>query len=319
MEWKEQFLQMLGEPDTSKLNIDGAQMFKIRHMPKVLYKFRSPTDESLDNLANDTVWLSSASKYNDPFEFHDKLDYKQLSQAIETDFSSELLSTLTKDRDVPESVMKEALKSKSPIRHIGRYLLESSNIPGSMADEIFDKLEGITERGYRARYADKNRKVQEDMKVCSFSEVKEHLLMWGHYTGNHKGFCAEYDLDKWSAGDMRRRLLYPVVNKEGVYDATQHYVSSNRMKDFNPLFPIVAGSTKSPEWSYEKEWRFIFNIGESFEEQNYPMNCQSAVFLGHRMEADYRKKVLKVCTERQLTVYQAVLSPTSYEMTFEQK
>lgn len=317
MDWKEKFLQMLGEPDTSKLDVTAAQLFKINSMPRFLYKFRPPTEEALNNLKNDTVWLSSASKYNDPFEFHDTVDFKALYESIDSEYRAEIIKMLTEESNVPEEILNEAWASKTPINTIGRYILQEAKTPKDLIDKMFNEVEEIMKKGSEIRYAEKNLGVQKAMRVCSFSERKEHLLLWGHYTGDHRGFCSEYDLGKWSSGDKRRWLLYPLVYKDTIYDATPHFTNSAGMKDFNPLFPIVSGCTKSLEWSHEKEWRFIFNIGESFEEQNYAMDCQSSVFLGHRMEAEYKEQVLDICKHKQLAVYQARLSNNQYGLTFE--
>lgn len=319
MDWKEQFHNMLGEPDTAKLDIMGAQRFKIRNMPSFLYKYRSPTEEALDNLRDDTVWLSSASKYNDPFEFRDRADYDKMNALVGGQMKPQTIEGLTKDRPVPKEVLDQANLSEEPEMVIAKYQLEHyEKQPPGIVDKLLQNLKDIVRKQTIKGYTSKNLFIQDTMKVCSFSECKDELLMWGHYTGNHKGFCVEYEIGRWSAGDVRRMLMHPVVYKKSVPDATAHILNAIRGKDFNNLFPIVSGSTKSPDWSYEKEWRFIFNVGQSMEEQNYRMDCQSAVFLGHRMDAEYRRKVLKMCELNQLNAFEATPLDSQYGMSFEE-
>jgi hypothetical protein len=160
--------------------------------------------------------------------------------------------------------------------------------------------------------------MQDQMKVCSFCESHEQLLMWSHYALYHTGFCVEYDIARWAMDDLRRRLLYPVIYQADRYDATAHLLQNlNGSDGFNPLFAIICGSTKSIEWQYEKEWRFIFNLGDPFPKQNYRMNCQSKFFLGMRMEPEKKAEITEICKAKNLPVYQALPAINRYGLEFE--
>lgn len=93
--------------------------------------------------------------------------------------------------------------------------------------------------------------LRETLAISCFSERNDSILMWSHYANKHKGFCLCYAVrDILSA----KKKLFPVWYRE------------------EKVLPICKGKTiqqnprireiliqKSPDWSYEKEWR-IFEL-----------------------------------------------------------
>lgn len=89
--------------------------------------------------------------------------------------------------------------------------------------------------------------------ISCLSESEKSLLMWAHYANNHRGMCVEYDL--------------PEINRQLQFTAIPVIYSDSRIcfrsintdsinQDTHTAF-IESLSSKSPEWSYEKEWRII--------------------------------------------------------------
>lgn len=96
--------------------------------------------------------------------------------------------------------------------------------------------------------------------VISFSKTYDNLLMWSHYSNYHKGIAVEFDIDikspfslfntgyvstasdiKFSKVKYRKRRGYPSAFTEAdISTVAEHYYL-----------------TKSKEWRYEKEYRFI--------------------------------------------------------------
>ena len=66
--WIDDFLACLSGTRFAAVNIEKAFLIKNDRMPCRIYKYRAISDNSLNNLQTDTVWLSSASRYNDPFD-----------------------------------------------------------------------------------------------------------------------------------------------------------------------------------------------------------------------------------------------------------
>lgn len=318
MNWKDDYIQFLGCVNPKDLKIESAMALKDANMPDRIYKYRPATEYAIANLENDTVWLSQPSEYNDPFEFAEFIDFNRLSPLLNKKHGFDVTKHFHEKYPLPEEIQIAANDSKNPMEIIADYVLTCE---GRSRQEIsafkialeqtISKYQGETQKW-------KTDFMQEQMKVCSFCESNNHLLMWGHYAANHTGFCVEYDIQRWDSEDIRRRILYPVIYQRHRYEATDHLIQGlNKKEGFNPLYAIICGSTKSAEWQYEKEWRLIVNLGDSFPQQNYRMECQSKVFLGCRIKEDQKSRILQICAKKGLPVFQARQSRAYYELDFE--
>ncbi|GEM_PF-4643649 len=318
MSWKKQFETLLGSPNASSQDIDNSFRLKERHLPRFLYRYRPASEWAIQNLANETVWFGKASALNDEHEFAEQLDFERLTQLLVSKNIKELTDYLTQGQEVPAEILSKAEASSDPIQEISAYLLREQE--GWSEDRIIK-----AQKVLRDIYFDHMNKIidskikdtQEKMKVCSFSESPDIHLMWSHYAGSYKGFCVEYDMSRLERGDLRRRLLFPVLYTDEVFDSTEHLIQSmTNNGSFNPLYALVIGLRKSEAWKYEKEWRMVMNLGDSFPEQNYSMNCQSAVYLGVNIEADKRKTILKISESQELKVMEARPIRSKYGVEF---
>lgn len=308
MDWKKIFREYLETCDRDPLNIEKAQILKIANLPRYLYKYRQVNKYSINNLEEDTVWINSPSDYNDPFEFYENIDFKQLHTAITKKHFEELIGKMTSKIDIPREIIDQAKNTDEPLEVIGRALMKKNNEDDLKVDNFFKFISDIFEEHSKKMLSDKLQFMQESMRVSSFCENHNQFLMWSHYADSHKGFCIEYDLSLWKKGDLRKRILFPVVYQDYAYNSTPHLLKSIYGEDLNNLYPIISGSTKSSQWEYEKEWRFIIPVGNSFPRQNYPMHCQSRVILGSKISEDNKKMILDICTKKNLPVFKANLS-----------
>ncbi|MHB8174491.1 MAG: hypothetical protein ACYDFU_08565 [Nitrospirota bacterium] len=71
---------------------------------------------------------------------------------------------------------------------------------------------------------------------------------------------------------------------------------------------------KSPEWSYEKEWRLVFPFGESYPNQNYQLLPPSAIYLGTKIKERYRDTLASIGKEKGIPVYQMKLSLNEFKL-----
>jgi hypothetical protein len=319
MDWKDQYSKMLGCVDPSDLRIEEAQQLKMVNLPGMLYKFRPPTNYAIDNLEQDTVWLNKPSEYNDPFEFAEHIDFDKIYNTYNELNREEVISMIASKQTLPDDVLKTIREAANPLRAATEYQL--AFLGQKNPDEttvLIDLIEQALKQQFKNNHQKKISFFQDAMKVCSFCESPNHLLMWGHYTHNYTGFCIEYNIHKWAKDDIRKRMLYPVIYSQNLYEATDHFLQHIHTESFNVLYPILSGSTKSKEWLYEQEWRFIFNIGPDFPQQNYFMDCQSKVFIGFRMPEAIQKKIIEICKQKELAVYLAKPSGYKYELDFQQ-
>lgn len=318
MSWKEEYLKMVGCVNPRELEIEKAQLLKIQNMPRFLYKYRPASDFAIENLRTNTVYLNSPFEYNDPFECVEYVDIDKMYDINLIEFKDEFISMLIGNYPMPADIIEGFKESSNPVRDISEYTLSHyENYSVDNVKKTLDIYDKVSNEVLESVFRQKNRKMQQIIKVSSFCESPKQLLMWSHYADYHKGFCIEYDLSKWSITDVRRRLLCPVIYVEKLFDATKHYIRSILNDDFNNIYPIISCATKSKEWSYEEEWRFIFNFDPHFDTQNYPMDCQCRIYMGLRIEPTIEKKIIEICKVNGLTLFKAKQSFDKYELNFE--
>ena len=148
-DWKEEYVKLLGCVNVSEMDIDAAQNLKIRNIPKNLYKYRQVSENSLNNLRNNTVWVDRPSNFNDIFEFNENLAADKLYNAIHVKHKTELVDKMTSKIDVSNDIKAEAHLSSNPIEFIGRYALKQANYTDDKIDEYFKILNDFVYSGYR--------------------------------------------------------------------------------------------------------------------------------------------------------------------------
>ncbi|MGF6549430.1 DUF2971 domain-containing protein [Paraburkholderia youngii] len=91
--------------------------------------------------------------------------------------------------------------------------------------------------------------------VLCLGEDHKNLLMWSHYADSHRGLCIGFRRNA-SPFNLSRKVLYSSVRPVIPFDV-------EGVADDDSIEKALL--TKSPEWSYEKEWRIIkrkVGIGE---------------------------------------------------------
>jgi len=308
MNWKEEFIRRLSVLNFSKEEILAAYDLKMVNLPHNLYKYRPPSEYAINNLDNDTVWLSSPTEYNDPFEFAEYIDFEKSREAIISLRSEE-------DRDKLKLLYKNEnsmLLSKRATNTLNSLLLQST----------IDRLQEIEDTMLKEHYLnilnEVKQKRKELFKVCSFCESPNDILMWGHYAQGHEGFCIEYNIGRWQLNEIRRNYLHPVIYIDDIYDSTDHFNQKMSRDILNSFYPILSATRKYIQWEYEKEWRLlIMPVDGSFPNPNYAMNCQSKVFIGCKMEHEMRLKIIDICRKRGIEIYQSKPAINAYKMDFE--
>ncbi|MFT5674337.1 MAG: hypothetical protein ACI808_000252 [Paraglaciecola sp.] len=96
--------------------------------------------------------------------------------------------------------------------------------------------------------------------VISLSETYDNLLMWAHYAGEHKGIVVEFEIDE--SEPLSTFLLSDVPpSSDSFFDRVKYRKSRSFPHEFDENHISVVGKhyylTKSDEWIYEKEHRYI--------------------------------------------------------------
>lgn len=312
-DWIDKYLEGLGNETLTLEMIREAQALKDANLPERLYKYRSVNDLSVSNFADDTVWVCAADKYNDPYECATTWASRAVLNA--TLDLPKIIATAGLARYLSPQQLESLEDSSDPMADIGRYLLahEPSRTEIDI-ERILNFSADLLDQQVQHLIKTMTQSVQMNTKVCSFSTRIDSVVMWGHYANCHTGFAMEYTVSDLGPGDIRRSLLSPVVYHRDIYDVTKHHVKAAAKKDFNNLFGVVAAMHKSPDWSYEHEWRFIINAGKLFPDQNYPMPTPSALYLGSRIAKNDKDVLSAIAAAKGVPVYQMELSSHEFKL-----
>jgi len=161
----------------------------------------------------------------------------------------------------------------------------------------------------------------EDMRcttgISCFSESDDSLLMWAHYANNHRGICVEYDLM-----EINKQLQFtpiPIVysNDRVCYNMLD---VNTVEKDAISLF-VQSLTSKSEEWSYEREWRIIRDdgaCGDRWDAEKkgalLDMIRPSSIALGCAAEAAFEKSVRDYCEKERISLYKMQKDKCQYRL-----
>lgn len=209
----------------------------------ILYKYLPP--DRLDVLEHKMIRFTQPGDFNDPFEFRPKIQSavsdKEMQTYVENNFErlveQELAQYGALTQFVPQQVLKEMLlKQKARLPELFR-LLEP---------QALQKLSPVIDNF-----------LSQNVGVLCLSEVMDSLLMWGHYTENHKGFVIGFDSGHTFFSKRRgerdefgflRRVDYQLQRPNVILTDTS-----------SPVW----FQTKSSQWAYEKEWRIVRVLSEA--------------------------------------------------------
>lgn len=202
-----------------------------------LYKYLAP--DRLDVLEGRLIRFTQPAAFNDPFEFkpciESALSQDHLLEHLEQNFD-EILKRELKEypilrQSLPDEQVIELLRPfKARIPDIIQ-MLTPQFLPGiaTKLDVAFDANVGI---------------------LC-LSEVRDSLLMWGHYTDNHRGFVIGFD-QHHPFFSVRRG-----PEDEFGFLRQVKYCRSRPRVTLADTTGEEWFETKSDEWAYEKEWRMM--------------------------------------------------------------
>jgi len=307
-EWLQSFFELL-----TANKIDLAQQLKFQHLPSSLFKYREFDKDgfSIKNLAEDSLWASSASKFNDPYDSFFKISQQKI-EAIAWLQSKEKIKKSLQVNTVPFLTAEEIDKAGSL-----QNVIDSAQKTKNVTPGLTITLQKAWDVIYRNFLVHKLRpKIQDGMGVCSLSEVNTSMIMWRYYGGNHGGFCIEYDLEKTKTENPQLlHALYPVHYVNELPDMTEFFVSQD--KAVVALMGAIAALHKSDQWSYEKEWRFIFPFGKSKIPFAMKAPKIKAVYLGMNISEKDKKLIIGIAQRKNIEIYLMHFLSHSYHLGHE--
>lgn len=153
--------------------------------------------------------------------------------------------------------------------------------------------------------------------VACLSESENSLLMWAHYANNHHGMCVQYELM-----EINKRLGFspiPVIYSDD--RVCLHSLNAETLEQDSTKLFLHSITSKSPEWSYEREWRIIRDhaaCDEKWDENAkgalLDMIQPSSIILGCEAKPEFEKSVKEYCETSKINLYKMEKDKALYRL-----
>ncbi|WP_461672522.1 DUF2971 domain-containing protein [Priestia megaterium] len=321
--WITDYLQLMFPEDLNKIKKKQAMTLKQQNIPRSLYKCRSVDDYSIENLRNDIMRFNPANKMNDPYDSALTLNKKIYRDVAKNELVSYLPQIMKKfNINMTEGELKD-IKNKG-FFDIYKHVLR--HIPEVNKDE--ETLIQVAEQRYNSVVEDYDKKLknlvesaQKLVLISCFSEKNNSMLMWSHYTNNHKGFCLEYNFikpDNILFNPAITETLHPIIYRDELFDIARYMKTEGLIGEIYLMYIIAyASMIKSTEWSYEKEWRLIEIPSEEMDGLNLPFFQPESIYLGARINDVDKQMLIEIGCEKKIPVFQMKMKDDEFKLISE--
>jgi hypothetical protein len=263
--------------------------------PDILYKYRFFDSDGyhLKIIESSQLWFASARAFNDPFDSVLQFHFADRPPGIQMKWALHFLK-----RQFPHMNHKQ----RGQLAY--ERLRDINKDPGHFEQFKRDS----TETNY------------DKFGICCLTPTKDDLLMWAHYSDNHRGFCV---------GINTARLLelqHSLTRKNHLLDLVK-VIYADKVPEINFYESMLSNRrheniidllcTKSVHWSYEQEFRLIY-----WDHTNTPLSIEqdiiSEICLGCRIEEKNRDKILLLLDQKHSSaaVFQAYRHETNFALEF---
>jgi len=178
--------------------------------------------------------------------------------------------------------------------------------------KLNDPMEGLFVSSPGLRQSAGYRSIRESISdakshigICSFSEVRNHELMWAHYADRFEGICVAYSFSKLSDA-----LPESVEFVRMFYD--ERVPTIHRARNGREYQAKKALSCKNYRWLYEREWRMFGPLGRvSYGD----LTCVACVYLGSRIRHHDRVRIEHRLAPLKIKTRQMIID--KYSISFE--
>ena len=275
---------------------------KAFHFPSTLFKYRSLNDYTLESIEYKSLWLASTNSLNDPFECLLLLDNDECLRLLFLDKNFTNIFEQKFGLEISQQELSHIIESQKPYE---TYFQICKNKGINLNITAEQQIETI-----QKRWREIVEETKDNVRICSFSEKKDSLLMWSHYAHHHQGICVEYDFSEDAAN---RAFLQPVY-----YDNKLFKLKT--MEDLTGISHLIASIVKSKDWEYEDEWRLTISQSLNGKTEKVNSPTPKAIYLGPRysLNNEYKRLQLKrICEENKIPMFQMKIHSTEYKVVID--
>lgn len=307
--WKIRYIQLLESEMGSGACEREAFDLRAANAPRSLYRYRKLNEHTVQELREGYFWITPPDDFNDPFDSalliqHDLILAEMAKKSVGQFLGlPETASLLTAE----EKAFVHSLDDPLP------YLLEIINRGTGRivsGDRFIKQLNVNLEPMWQAQ----SKRIANYLKICCFCENYTSTVMWGHYAEGHSGICIEYNTQELLADDDIRPYLHPVIYATKRFDSTGDY--SPRKTASRKFAALLPACHKSPDWSYEEEWRLVIPIGPQDRKYRCSRFKPKRLLIGAKMTDEKRREIEAIADKLALPVSIGQLSRTDFSITF---
>lgn len=243
-----------------------------------LYKHQPITDSRLKLLTEGTISFINPKNFNDPLDCVGNIDESH-------HYSAEEIKKIFKDRGAKISRKKAEKKAKK------------------YKDSEKRKIHDLS-------YF---KEMNDRMGICCLNHNPLNILMWSHYADFHKGFLTEFKFlkrDLLKSNSVYAKFFPISVN----YSNKMPLVTlKDRLKSEEKILEIY--TTKSEEWSYEKEFRILRPYtNEPIQKIPYT-DLICTVIGGIKISSKDEEKLKKICSKNKIPYFRVERIFNNYGLT----
>jgi Protein of unknown function (DUF2971) len=292
--WKEKYWKYMAAN-----NIEAAIPLKDINFPNSFFRYRSLTKQNLESLSENYLWLAEISTLNDPFECSIQFDNDECLRLYYGSEKFKASHTAITGHKLSKQDIRLLTTSKTPHEEFIK-ICKQNDIPYNLTSE--KQLEKV-----QNRWTEMMSETNKNLRICSFSLVNHSLLLWSHYSNEHKGICIEYD---FLEEDLIRPFTQPIIYRDRVHKL-------GIFEEYTIMQTIASSLIKSSDWSYEQEWRLtIFKQKENFP-RKIPAPKPKAIYLGTRFDLndiDLKNELIKYANENKIPLVRMKKHPNEFKL-----
>jgi len=307
--------------------------FSLYQMPNKLYKFYPNTIDpnngrnySQEALKNNTVFLQSPLRFDDPYDSTLYLDEREFHE-VRLKYYADLCGfQYDKTWDIDRLVHEFGLYLLPHIHNQSEW--ESLFHVDSSQDDLLNKSHQVFEldlcneilrnlqkedilqiafyHALHQEFLSKQTDLIQKFRVTCFATTPFSMLMWAHYADSHKGFCVEYEIPTPDEQNITLlQNLMPVIYSDErvsvLNECLADLIDPGVSEDTVGAIYKYGLLTKSIDWKYQNEWRLI-SLDTMLTDESY--NCIffpiSKVYIGAKMPDGKRREIIKICNSRSI-------------------
>lgn len=117
----------------------------------------------------------------------------------------------------------------------------------------------------------------KNIGVVSMTEVVDNPIMWAHYTNNYRGFAIEFK-------GTEVTIIPHDDTPKGTFVKVIYPKELKKVPVNHPFAMQYMLTTKLKNWEYEKEWRYITQLGSKLNRiLHYDPKKLKGLYIGHQL------------------------------------